>query len=334
MNTKRELSNSDGIIIRRAKISFVVDVVLACATFGFLYMWVSPTKATAQSQSSASSPAYYKRNKYFSPYFLEHGFCDSTPDHFHTQRNCAYLDWTVSIFSLTLIILMVKRRRHHHQYDTNLLQMLGHGVLYPFVHGTAHWMVSKGWIDPQQQIQHPNQMLFLAAILAVGPATVVSELQFKSLHNPIILATIFVVLDGFLVWFFVHQIKSGVMVLLYINVVTNLLLFCTRIVLFNPFTSDKSSSQKAIEYRNDFFGPKYFYQSLVTMILMVVVMLIEPTQCGSNYPPMMGWFAKIGGHWWFDVTLSLISSVYLLNALSESAEVKKETSFPQRMFFY
>mmetsp|Transcript_7132 Transcript_7132/g.17457 ORF Transcript_7132/g.17457 Transcript_7132/m.17457 type:complete len:390 (-) Transcript_7132:46-1215(-) len=331
INTKGTSHSDDRI--KRAKISFVVDVVLACATFGFLYMWVATTIGHRQASSS-----FHNENKYFSPYFIEHGFCNSTPDHFHTQRNCAYLDWTVSILSLTFISM---KRRHRNHHPTNILQMLGHGVVYPFVHGTAHWMVSKGWIDPQQEINQLTQIMFLAAILAIGPAAVVSELRFKNQHNPIILGTIFVVLDGSLVWFFIRHIKSGVMVLLYINVVTNLILFCTRIILFNPFTSptsstadDKKDAQKAVEYRNAFFGPKYFYQSLMTMILMVVVMLIEPTQCGSNYPPMMGWFAKLGGHWWFDVSLSFISSVYLLNALSEPAEVKKDTSIPTRQFFF
>ena len=277
---------------------------------------------------------------YFSPYFIEHGFCDSIPQHFLTQRNCAYLDWTVSFVSLIFII--TSRRRHqNHNHHRNTLQMLGHGCLYPFIHGTAHWMISNHMIDPQQKIDHPTQILFLAAILAIGPATVVSELRFKKYHSPIVLGTIFVVLDGFLVWFFVQMIKSGVMVLLYINVVTNLLLFCSRIILFNPFScrtpktlDDKKSIKQAVEYRNDFFGPVYFYQSLMTMILMVAVMLIEPTQCGSNYPPTMGWFAIIGGHFWFDVSLSCISLVYLLNALSESSNDEKANVFPQRKAFF
>ena len=79
----------DTASIRRAKISFLVDVALAVATLAFLYVWVT-----------ASST-------YFSPYFIEYGFCNSIPQHFHTQRNCAYFDWMVSF----LIFLVSANRR-------------------------------------------------------------------------------------------------------------------------------------------------------------------------------------------------------------------------------
>ena len=94
------------------------------------------------------------------------------------------------------------------------------------------------------------------------------------------------------------QIEKAVFALIYINVVINPLLFGSRVLLFNPYKED-ADGEEAVKFRLSTFGPRVL-QSLASLAFIVLVVWIEPTQCGPTQCVMgEGWFAKIGGHFLF-----------------------------------
>ena len=88
--------------------------------------------------------------------------------------------------------------------------------------------------------------------------------------------------------------------------------------------------REAVKFRQDTFGPK-FGQSMVALAFMMIVMWVEPTLCGMKYPPTPGWFAKVGGHIWFDVSLFFLAWTSLQNALADKDDLG---TMPAKAHFY
>ena len=60
-----------------------------------------------------------------------------------------------------------------------------------------------------------------------------------------------------------------------------------------------ADGEEAVKFRLSTFGPRVL-QSLASLAFIVLVVWIEPTQCGPTQCVMgEGWFAKIGGHFLF-----------------------------------
>ena len=269
--------------VKLAKKTYVFDGAMVAANLAFVYTWV------------------FKSDKYFSPNFMKDGFCNSPDAVFHTQRNCGIFDWVVA----ALTFATIKKN------GVKSLGPLGDGVLYPLVHGTAHFLISTHFIDVEKTVEGPLEIGILAFILAMGPVGAVWQLaKGKGWNDMALMAAVALGLDALVTWFFVSHIKKGVFVLLYINVVINLMLFLTRVLFFNPF-KEGAEGAAAVKFRLSSTGP-HVTASLASIAFMVFVMWVEPTMCDSLV-------AKIGGHIWFDVALFVMAWVVLQNAIANDS---------------
>ena len=86
--------------------------------------------------------------------------------------------------------------------------------------------------------------------------------------------------------------------LTYVNIVINLCVNMPRALLVPP--------TKVVIRLKAFLGP-YFYQYIFLITLMNVVIWVEPLFCSK-------WFASIGGHIWFDVSLFAVMFLGILYA--------------------
>ena len=55
--------------------------------------------------------------------------------------------------------------------------VVGNGVLRPLVYGAAHFFISTGKVNPDQNICKRLEISVLTIILTMGPAGVVAQLQ-------------------------------------------------------------------------------------------------------------------------------------------------------------
>jgi len=276
----------------KAKISFYADAIWSIANLAFLIVWLKPE---------------IFRPNLFNTEFLKYGFCQNPQDvnPFNpTQEKCAVFDGTMACLTLLVGWLGFKL-----PLNALTIGVWGNAVAYPVAHGLAHFAIFKGIIKSTGKIswEEPLSVLALAAILAMGPFAVYTNMDMK--NTPKSQETrigIALAILAALVVIFVDVIQDAPKALLYINVTINLCIITSRLLLFGY--KDKGDVDK----RNMIFGP-LFFTSLLTISLVILVMWIEPTMCDA-------WFSAAGGHIWFDVALIFMGLTAFANAILTKAK--------------
>jgi hypothetical protein len=179
---------------------------------------------------------------------------------------------------------------------------------YLAVHGYGHWMVSKGEIDPTERVHTFQDVFILAIILGAGPVAMHQTMTKAEKPKNWSLA-IAILTQIILVWLFVAKLQRGIYALPYINVTITLCTFWSRLLVVG-YTTDSD-----IRARISLFGA-YFYSNIVSTTLIVFTMWVEPTCCSS-------WYARAGGHFWFDVSLFLVMLVAIGNEKMEREQPPK-----------
>ena len=228
----------------------------------------------------------------FDKQYLAEGFCNSPT--WATQHWCGVFDITMALF---LIHLWGKTADFG-------------SIAYLAVHGYAHWSISTGRIDPRENTTGLEKIANLAIIIGMGPLEIYQNMitAGKGHLTSVVLA---VAVEIFLVALFVLKIQRGIYALTYINVAISLCGLFSKLLLLGHTTDQH------IKARADRAG-KFHYQLHAASILLTAIVWIEPTCCSSL-------FAKVGGHFWFDVILFLNMFVAMLNmrAKAKSGHHKK-----------
>jgi hypothetical protein len=179
---------------------------------------------------------------------------------------------------------------------------------YLAVHGYGHWMVAKGENDPTERIHTFQDIFILAIILGAGPSAMHQTMTKAGKPKNWSLA-IAILTQILLVLLFVAKLQRGIYALSYINVSITLCTFWSRLLVVG-YTTDSD-----IRARISLFGA-YYYWNLVSTTLIVFTMWVEPTCCSS-------WYARAGGHFWFDVSLFFAMLVAIGNEKTEREQASK-----------
>jgi hypothetical protein len=226
----------------------------------------------------------------FDPLYLKDGFCNA-PE-WPTQMWSAYFDFSMA--ALMAIFIIGKEKW---------------GITaYLAVHGNAHLQIHRGEIDATANIS-PKDTISLAIILAMGSLAIYTSMARTKRYSKETTIGLSAFSLGFMVWLFVAHIQRGIYALTYINIAITL---CTVIskLWFMGCTTDQD-----VLVRSSSVHDKYLYPQICSAFFLTFIMLSEPIGCSR-------WFASIGGHFWFDVSLFFFMAVELLNA----RELKTETA--------
>jgi hypothetical protein len=221
----------------------------------------------------------------FDPTFLNAGFCNAP----YTQEWCARFD-----FSMAFLLLFAHSKMNERPHFQN--------IFYLFTHGYAHWKISNSEIDPKESIKTFEEVFLLAMILGAGPSVMYQTMTKAGKPKNWSLA-IAILTQILLVSLFVAKLQRGIYALSYINVSITLCKCWSRLLIVG-YTTDSD-----IRARISLFGA-YYYSNLASTTLIVFTMWVEPTCCSS-------WYARAGGHFWFDVSLFVAMLVAIVNEKTE-----------------
>jgi len=270
-------------LITPAKInlSFYAELGWTISISIFMLLWLYSMK-----MYDSSPTDYVDKFPNFNKMVLRDGFCinpnPSGPSGLGTLKLCGIADALLIICSY----FAYKDKLHIGKNRTIFFFCAG----YTFLHGSLHFLEINGKGD----IWNPNKSLWQNA-LSVGSLTLITAItpmgisdNFKQANKKgglIIGITAWIAF----VLLYIVGIKDMAYALTYINVTIFLSLFGSRTFLF------KKDDPKRLKY--------YTGSSVLLTVLAVtaniVVMCIEPLVCKA-------WFASVGGHIWFDVTLWLM----------------------------
>jgi hypothetical protein len=254
-----------------------MDIIWSLATGIFLVAWLN---AMHQNETGRGTGV-------FDPQFLDAGFCNAPV--WHTQEWCARFDFTMAF----LLIFYSKINDEEPHYPS---------IAFLFIHGWAHFKVSNAEIDPEENIHTFQDVFILAMILGAGPF-VMHQTMTKAGKPKNSSLAIAILTQILLVSLFVAKVQRGIYSLSYINVSISLCTFWSRLLVVG-YTTDSD-----IRARISLFGV-YYYSNLASTTLIVFTMWVEPTCCSS-------WYARAGGHFWFDVSLFVAMLVAIVNEKTE-----------------
>jgi hypothetical protein len=217
----------------------------------------------------------------FDPLYLKNGFCNA-PE-WPTQMWSSYFDFSMA----ALLAILIEGKEKW-------------GVItYLLVHGNAHLQVHQGGMDVTENMS-PKDIITLTIVLAMGSLTLYTSMARSKRYSKETTIGMSVFSLGFMVWLFVAHIQKGVYALTYINIAITLCSVISRL-WFIGYTTDQD-----VQVRSSSVHDKYLYPQICSSFFLTFIMLSEPIACSW-------WFASIGGHFWFDVSLFLTMAVVLLN---------------------
>jgi hypothetical protein len=266
----------------KAKQSYYADILWTLLNFAFLGVWLYQIINNENDEGKVTI---------FDSQFMENGFCNLpslsgggvTGFKSPTQIACFVFDSAMAAAVIYYIWKVPIARG-----------MAG----YLVVHGLAHGLIYMGKIDPTMDLDTMWETVILAAILSMGALGVYQTMIDVGKNRAVAL-----IVSGFVDLLFTSlfkvYLKKGVYVLTYVNIVINLCVSMPRVLLVPPTKVD--SRLRA------FLGPYYFYEYIFFITLMNAVIWIEPLFCSE-------WFAKIGGHVWFDISLFVVMFLGILYA--------------------
>lgn len=229
--------------------------------------------------------------------FLDHGFCLS-PLFDNTHFSCASFDFICACVCIVAIIV----HKVGHNENTNKKKkkkslVLPGSAIYFLSHSYGHYLQSVTYDnnndDEQQQQSNVSERIqkaiTLAFILSIGPLDAASVLiKSKKLapKNAYLMAAIMLMV---LVGIYEAFLYNPSYALLYINISIILSVTLPKL-LFVGYTTQEDVTLRASDV--------VVVSKIVTGMIVMVVIVCEPFLCDA-------FFAKVGGHFLFDLSLAL-----------------------------
>jgi hypothetical protein len=268
-----------GYLTNQAMLSltYYADIAWNFSLLIFMVFWL-------RSKTQFETGNYVDAFPNFNTMVLKDGFCiNPTPKGpLGTLKLCGIADATLIIGSY----LMFKDKLDIGMNKLLFLASAGYTVL----HGAIHFFE----VDQSGQIFSSDNSMFQnvlgVALLAV--ITAFTPIGINGTFNQVEKKGGLVV--GVAAWvafvlFYMFGIKEKVYALTYINVTIFLSIFGSRALLL------KKKDPKRLEF---YMGPSVL-KTIIAVTANIAVMCFEPLACKD-------WFASVGGHVWFDVTLWLM----------------------------
>mmetsp|Transcript_18771 Transcript_18771/g.26027 ORF Transcript_18771/g.26027 Transcript_18771/m.26027 type:complete len:344 (-) Transcript_18771:523-1554(-) len=266
------------ITTARTRLSYYAELAWTAGIAIFMVLWLR-----SKSLYDSNPGSYTDEFPHFNEMVLKDGFCinptPSGPSGLGTLKLCGIADALLIAGSY----LFFKDK-----LDLGSNKLIFYGSAgYTLLHGAIHFFE----VDQTGIIWDPNNSLatnllgvgLLAVITAFTPIGINSA--FESAGKKGGLAAGIATWIAF-VLFYALGIKEKVYALTFINVTIFLSIFGARTFLLN----------KDDESRLDFYMGPSVLASVIAITANIVVMCFEPLACKD-------WFASVGGHIWFDVTL-------------------------------
>jgi len=265
-------------------LTWYMDIIWSVAIVIFMVVWLK-SKSLYDSDPTNYPDALPNFNKQV----LEDGFCiNREATGLGTLKKCGIADAILIIVSY-----FIYKDQLAIPFNKSLFTV---SVLYTIVHGLIHFLE----VDQTGQIwSDENSMaLNLAGVGLLGLITCFTPIGINKTFNDVGKAGGLAV--GIAAWiafilFYAMGIKEKVYALTYINVTIFLSIFGARALLMGK--DDKQ--------RLEFYSGKSILMTIIAATANIAVMVFEPLACS-------GWFAGVGGHVWFDVTLWL----FLMSAMT------------------
>lgn len=268
-----------GYLANQAKLSlsYYADIAWSVSILIFMVFWL-------RSKTQFEAGSYIDAFPNFNTMVLKDGFCiNPTPKGpIGTLKLCGIADAVLIIGSY----LMFKDKL---DIGMNKLLFLG-SAGYTLLHGAIHFFE----VDQSGQIFSSDNSMFqnvlgvalLAVITAFTPIGINGTFKQVNKKGGLVV--------GVAAWvafvlFYMFGIKEKVYALTYINVTIFLSIFGSRALLL------KKNDQNRLDF---YMGPSIL-KTIIATTANIVVMCFEPLACKD-------WFASVGGHVWFDVTLWLM----------------------------
>ena len=263
---------------KKARQSYYADIFWSLLNIVFLGTWLYQINSEG-------------KVTIFDEQYMDNGFCNlpsvdgkvngsDSP----TQIACFGFDWSMAALVIYLALIIWK------------VPISWGSSGYLVVHGLAHGLIYMGKVDTSIDIT-TGGLVIIFVILAMGAYGVYDTMKNVGIDEKLALI-VSILVDIFFTGLFAVYLKKGVYVLTYVNIVINLCVNMPRALLVPP--------TKVVIRLKAFLGP-YFYQYIFLITLMNVVIWVEPLFCSK-------WFASIGGHIWFDVSLFAVMFLGILYA--------------------
>lgn len=265
------------------ELSYYMDIFWTLLVGVFMVYWLQ-SKTAYESQGSA----YLDELPHFNKQVLVDGFCiaqDKATTLFGlgTLKLCGIVD-------AILIISSYFKYKDSFNVGSNKMIYLA-SAAYTALHGAIHGFevdqTGKIWdLQNNSLVQNLSGVFLLALITLftpIGINGIFTQAGMDKLGLPVgITAWIAFVL------YYMFGIQEKVYALTYINVTIFLSIFGARALVF------KKDDPK----RLDFYVGKSILATILAATTNIVIMCFEPLACKD-------WFASVGGHIWFDVSLWL-----------------------------
>lgn len=244
--------------------------------------------------NDSSNPA----TLFLSESFLKNGFCLSPIFH-DTHFLCASFDFVCGCVCITAVLISTinKNSSKNKGGKKQTSMVLPGSAIYFLAHSFGHYALSGDGGDIEQQSTFANQSLsekiqdviILASIISIGPLDIASTLikakKLTAQYAYIMAGTILTTL----VAIFFTFIPNQSFVLLYINISIVLSIALPKL-LFVGYTSDQDVMIRSNDAKTRV--------NILSGLFIMVVIICEPFFCDL-------FFARIGGHLIFDLSLAL-----------------------------
>lgn len=263
--------------------TYYMDIFWTGLTVVFMAVWLmSMQKFNNSSYENVKFPFFNKQ-------VLIDGFClaqekSETLFGLGTLKLCGIVDLLLVTFSYFKYkdSFDVEGSNNKLIYFASAAYTLFHGSIHGFEVDQTGRLVS----DENGLVMNIVGVVVLALITAITPIGIKGN--FDQAEKPGGLATGIAVWLG-LVAFYAIGIQEKVFALTFINVTIFLSIFGSRALVFD----------KDDEKRLDYYQGKTIMATILAATANIVVMCFEPLVCKN-------WFASVGGHIWFDVTLWML----------------------------
>lgn len=284
--TRSDVSSRGGSLVTTAltKLTYYAEVVWTIGIAIFMVVWLR--SKSQYDAANAGGSAYVDELPNFNKQVLKEGFCINLDNSatflgLGTFKLCGIADLLLVIGSYFL---------YKDRLDIGNNKLIFYGSAgYTLLHGAVHGFE----VDQTGQLVSPDNSTFMnvLGVFLLAAITGFTPIGIKGIFDDAGKKGGDLVAIGawiFFVAFYALGIKEKVYALTYINVTIYLSIFGTRAFLLGKDNED----------RLNFYSGNNKLATVIAATANIIVMCMEPLACKD-------WFASVGGHLWFDVTLWL-----------------------------
>lgn len=261
--------------------TFYMDIFWTVLVTAFMYLWLNSRSIF---ESSTEYPDTFPN---FNKQVLVDGFCIEQNKE-DTLLGLGTLKWC-GIVDAFLIISSYFKYKDTFSVGNNKLVYYG-SAAYTLIHGLIHGLevdqTGLIWSENNSLFENISGVALLALITGFTPIGIKSNFDAAGKENGLLVGVAAWI--GF-VLYYMFGIKEKVYALTYINATIFLSIFASRALVF----------KKDDPNRTQFYFGKSIMATIIALTVNMIVMAFEPLVCKD-------WFAGVGGHVWFDVTLWLM----------------------------